>query len=193
MIWNRTASGKILARAAVVTALAMFCVLPARAGEAPPYLARAGLNLAAEAARIWAADAELVYLENDEEVDAGGTAARWGYLFNSASLGRARGYTIRDGEILEASDLDFDFEAPPLSGQWVDSDVALAAAEEKAGQEYRTKNAGRLDTMLLIRGAFHDGDPDASTWTLVYTSPDSPPLTVVVDARDGKVVRKWKG
>ena len=193
MIWIQALSGMRVEQAMVVTALLMFCALPTRAGEAPPYLARAGLDLATEAALIWAPDAQLVYLENDESVIAGGTAARWGYLFNSDSLGRARGYSIRDGEILEAHDLDFDFEAPPLPGQWVDSDVALAAAEEKVGRDYRTSNAGRLATMLLIRGAFHDGDPDASTWTLVYTSPGSPPLTVVVDARDGKVVRKWKG
>jgi hypothetical protein len=193
MTWYQAVAPIRMDQALVMTALLMFCALPTRAGEAPPYLARAGLDLATEAATVWAPDAELVYLENDEDVIAGGTAVRWGYLFNSKSLGRARGYTIRDGEILEAANLDFDFEAPPLPAVWVDSDVALAAAEDKAGRKYREANGGRLATMLLIRGAFHDGDPDASTWTLVYTSPGEPPLTVVVDARNGKVVRKWRG
>ena len=135
-----------------------------------PIAARAGLDLATEAAGIWAADADLVYVENDETVGGDGTAARWGYLFFSDSRGRARGYTIRDGKILEAADLDFELDAPPLATDWVDSDVALAAAEDKAGREYRPEHGGRLETMLLIRGAFHDGDPDASTWALVYTA-----------------------
>ncbi len=163
------------------------------AGDPVPFAARAGLDLAWEAANIWAADADLVYVENDEDVKDDGTAARWGYLFFSETRGRARGYTIRDGEILEAADLDFELDAPPLDTDWVDSGVALAAAEDKAGREYRTEHGGRLETMLLIRGAFHDGDPDASTWALVYTADGEPALTIVVDAADGKVVRKWKG
>ena len=163
------------------------------ADDPVPFAARAGLELAWEAAHIWATDADLIYVENDEEVGGDGTAARWGYLFFSETRGRARGYTIRDEEILEAADLDFELDAPPLDTDWVDSGVALAAAEEKAGREYRTEHAGRLETMLLIRGAFHDGDPDASTWALVYTADGQPALTIVVNAANGKVVRKWKG
>ena len=165
----------------------------ALAGDPQPYAARAGLDLAVEAARIWAADADLVYVENDETVGDAGTAQRWGYLFFSESRGGARGYTIRDGKILEAADLDFELGAPPLAADWVDSPVALAAAEDKAGRDYRLEHGGRLENMLLIRGAFHDGDPDASTWAVVYTADNQPALTVVVDAANGKVVRKWKG
>jgi hypothetical protein len=47
--------------------------------------------------------------------------------------------------------------------------------------------------MLLIRGAFHEKNPDRSTWTVVYTSDTEPNLLVVVDAEEGKVVRQWKG
>ena len=162
-------------------------------GDHQPFAARAGLDLASEAARIWAADADLVYVENDEALTMDGTAARWGYLFFSESRGQARGYTIRDGIILEAADLGFELDAPPLTLDWVDSGVALASAEKKAGREYRTAFDGRLESMLLIRGAFHEGDPDASTWALVYTADGEPALTVVVNAADGKVVRKWKG
>ncbi len=176
----------------LVTALSTL-VCSAGAGDHVPFAARAGLDLATEAAGIWAEDADLVYVENDEAVASNGTAVRWGYLFFSESRGRARGYTIRDGEILEAADLDFELDAPPLDADWVDSGVALAAAEEKAGRAYRTEHGGRLESMLLIRGAFHDGDPDASTWALVYTADGEPALTIVVDAHEGKVVRKWKG
>lgn len=180
-------------RISTLVAALLLLATSAMAGDPIPYPARAGLSLATEAAGIWADDADLVYVENDEAVGSDGTAARWGYLFFSASRGRARGYTIRDGEILEAADLDFELDAPPLAADWVDSGIALAAAEEKAGRDYRLEHGGQLATMLLIRGAFHDGDPDASTWAVVYTAEGAPALTIVVDAANGKVVRKWKG
>jgi hypothetical protein len=151
------------------------------------------VDLAGDAARTWAADARLVYVESDEDVDAAGTAVRWGYLFYSERRGKARGYSVRDGRIYEAADLGFDFDAPPLSGQWIDSAAALAAAEKKAGRAFRTEHGGRLNSMLLIRGAFHDDKPDATTWTLVYVSDTEPALFVVVDAAEGKVVRTWRG
>ena len=47
--------------------------------------------------------------------------------------------------------------------------------------------------MLLLRGAFEDGNPDQTTWTLIYTSPTAPSLFVVVDAVQGKVRRTWRG
>jgi hypothetical protein len=83
-----------------------------RAGNHPAYSALAGLDVARDAARTWSTDARLVYLENDEPVADDGTAVRWGYLFQSASRGKARGYSVRDGKILEAFDLGFDLDAP---------------------------------------------------------------------------------
>jgi hypothetical protein len=47
--------------------------------------------------------------------------------------------------------------------------------------------------MLLTRGIFHDGDPNRTTWTVVYTAPGKPSLFVVVDARTGDVRRTWRG
>jgi len=165
----------------------------ALADEAPPFTARQGLDLAQDAAGVWADDATLVYLENDEALSDAGTAARWGYLFYSAETGASRGYTLRDGKVLEAADLDFDFSAPPLPQQWLDSAAVLATAYEDAGREYCTEYHGRLTTMFLIRGAFHEKDPDRRTWAVIYTSANEPNLLVVVDAIEGKVVRKWKG
>ena len=174
----------------------LLCVLalPARAGEHARFGAAEGRDLAVSAAQAWAADARLVYLENDEPVDATGRAERWGYLFYSEDLDEARGYTLRDGEILEASDLEFGIEdPPPLADTWIDSGAALAAAEDKAGRKYRTEEAGHLSTMLLIRGAFYHKKPDLSTWTLLYESASAPALWVVVDASNGKVLRTWRG
>ncbi|HKW12979.1 MAG TPA: hypothetical protein VJS69_00695 [Candidatus Krumholzibacteria bacterium] len=159
----------------------------------PPFSARTGLDAAVNAAHTWADDAQLIYLENDEVVGPDGSAQRWGYLFYSENRGRARGYSIRDGKLDEASDLDFELDAPPVSDTWIDSGAALAAAEKKAGAKYCTENNGRLANMLLIRGAFHEQTPNATTWAVVYTSPSAPALFVVVDATKGDVVRMWRG
>lgn len=184
-----------ISRVVVATGLMLLaaCAGPVAAGERAPFAARAGLDLAADAAHSWAGDAALVYLENDEPLDASGAAERWGYLFYSPGQEKSRVYSLRQGKIVVAEYLEMRFEAPPLASDWIDSDAALAAAERGGGREFREKHAGRLGTMLLMRGAFADDDPDQTTWTLIYTAPDGPSLFIVVDASEGKVRRTWRG
>ncbi len=169
------------------------CVAPARAGDPVRFSARSGLDVAHNAAVSWAPDAQLVYLENDEMVGPDGTAVRWGYLFYSAVKAKARGYSVRDGKILEAADLAFDFEPAPVAEQWIDSHAARVAAETKAGAKYCQEFQGHLASMLLIRGAFHEKKPDATTWAIVYESKLQPPLFVIVDASNGDYVRTMMG
>lgn len=173
-------------------ALAALAAPPALAGP-PAFAARGGLELASAAAQAWSADAVLVYLENDEDLDDAGRATRWGYLFRSPSLERSRAWSVRGGKIAAAENLDMRFDAPPLAASWLDSDAALAAAEEGGGARFRKEHRGRLVTMLLMRGAFSEGDPDVTTWTFVYSAPGVPSLFVVVDAGTGKVQRTWRG
>jgi hypothetical protein len=188
---TRRASHPIALCAAV--AIAFLTPVPARAGEPAPFAAQAGLAIATSAARAWAADAVLVYVENDEELGPSGAAARWGYLFHSATGEQSRLYSVREGKIVVAENLAMKFDAPPLATTWLDSGAALAAAEQGAGGTFRAEHGGRPTTMLLMRGAFHGDDPDRTTWTLVYTAPSAPSLFVVVDATDGKVRRTWRG
>lgn len=166
---------------------------PAGARDPSPYPARLGLDVAAVAAQAWASDAALVYIENDESLDAAGGADRWGYLFYSEIEGRARVYSVRDGKVLAAEFLDIRIEAPPLASGWIDSGAALTIAERKAGLKFREEHQGEVSTMLLMRGVFNEKDPDQTTWTVVYTAPDVPSLFVVVDAIEGKVRRTWRG
>ena len=174
-----------------LAALLVAGVSPAR--EAAPYAARQGLDLATAAARAWSPDAVLVYLENDEALDPAGASPRWGYLFYSESQARARVWSVRAGRIAVAENLDMRFDAPPVSPDWLDSGVALAAAEKGGGAQFRQQSGGKLVTMLLMRGAFSEADPDVTTWTFVYSAPGAPSLFVVVDAADGKVQRTWRG
>lgn len=178
----------------VFTALALtLCLSTADAGPRPPVAARAGLEIATAGAQSWAQDAVLVYLENDENLDARGAAARWGYLFYSPSLQKARAYSVRDGRILVAENLGMKFEAPPVVAGWIDSGTAIEAAEREVGRAFKQQHGGRLTSMLLMRGAFDDDNPDHTTWTLIYTVPNAPSLFVVVDAAEGKVRRTWRG
>lgn len=196
---RRSLTRPLAARGDLARALAAACfvlgllAVPVRASDAPPFAARGGVELATAAALTWAEDATLVYVENDESLDAQGDAVRWGYLFYSASLEKSRGYSVRAGKIVVAEDLPMKFEAPPLAGDWIDSGAAIASAERSDGAEFRRKHGGRLSTMLLMRGAFAEGDPDETTWTLIYTAPGAPSLFVVVDASEGKVRRTWRG
>jgi hypothetical protein len=186
------ACGRRQAMAALVLALAMLAT-PVRAAEPVAREASAGLDLARAAATAWSADAVLVYLENDEPLDARGAASRWGYLFFSPGSKKSRGYSVCDGRILAALDLEMKLEPPGLAGAWIDSGAALERAEREAGRAYRRDHEGRLATMLLMRGAFDEQEPDRTTWTLIYTSPHAPSLFVVVDAVDGKVRKTWRG
>ncbi len=163
------------------------------AGKHRPFAAREGLACAQSAARSWAQDAALVYLENDEGLGDAGTAPRWGYLFYSPGLRKARGYSVREGRIVVAEDLGVKFEAPPVAGSWIDSEAALAAADAHGGREYCRAHQGRAGTMLLARGAFQQGSPDLTTWTIVYSSPTSASLFVVLDAAQGRICRTWRG
>lgn len=186
-----------IALAALVTALALAAPSPhgatARAGEHAPFAARHGLDLAGAAATSWSADAVLVYVENDDPVDDYGASSRWGYLFHSPSRGASRVYSVRAGKILVAEDLDMKFTAAPLPSGWIDSAQAFAIAEREGGYQFRTRHRGQLATMLLMRGAFSDEDPDATRWAVIYTSPDAPSLFLVIDAEDGSVRRTWRG
>jgi hypothetical protein len=181
-------------RVACAASLALaLLAAPAAAGRPAPAGAQAGLDLARAAAVAWAEDAELVYLENDEALDAGGAAARWGYLFVSPSRRAGRAWSVRDGRIVAAEDLAMRFEAPPLAAGWIDSGAAVEAAARAVRRELKGAPSAPPAAMLLMRGAFQDEDPDATTWTLVYQVPGAPSLFVMVDAADGRVRRTWRG
>ncbi len=177
-----------------VLLFALALVLPSGSrAEDVTVTARAGLEQAFDAARTWAPDAFLIYIENDEPVAALADATRWGYLFHSPVRGSSRAYSIENGEIKVAQDLDFTFDSPPLPGTWMDSTDALVAAENEAGREYREKTGGTVDSMFLVSGLLHPKNPEGATWAVFYTSPDQPSLWVVVDAETGGVVRTWRG
>src|SRR5262249_7510541 len=136
---------------ALATLLLVAAPHPCLAGHTP-FAARAGLEIATAAAQSWAQDATLVYLENDEDLDARGAAERWGYLFFSPATQKARAYSVRDGRIVTAENLDMSLEAPPIATGWIDSGTAIEAAEREVGKAFQRQSGSKLSTMLLMRG-----------------------------------------
>ena len=179
--------------ARLVPLLAMLLPLRGSADDQVGAAARAGLDIAVAAAHQWSPDAYLIYVENDEPIDARGNAGRWGYLFHSPGLKKSRVYSVRAGQIVVAEELAMKFEAPPIAGEWIDSDAVIRIADHGVAHPFRHENDGRLDTMMLLRGAVEADRPDRTTWMLVYTAPNVPALFVILDAADGKVLRLWRG
>lgn len=197
--WGERARRIELVRLEAAIALATVLLFAAHdraaAEGADAFSARAGLALAQEAAAAWAPDARLVYIENDEPLLADGRCERWGYLFSSKSLGRSRGYSLERDAIEVAEDLPFEFDAPPLPLEWLDSESALsrAVAEQGAAETPAGSERPALRTMFLVRGVLSLDEPDAAAWGIVYASSNPDQRLVVVDARSGKVVRTWRG
>jgi hypothetical protein len=172
----------------------LFASAPAVAGsDAAPVGAAQVRNLADDAARAWADDAELLYVENDADVDLQGSAQRWGYLYWSRERNASRVYSLRDGKIELAENPGVDLPSLPLERGWIDSPEAIQKAEDAGGRDYREKHAGRIESVVLVRGIFHEEHPERETWTVIYASDDSPSLWVVIDAESGDFVRKWEG
>lgn len=187
--WSRRRSRRI---APPVWLALLLLAAPAAARDDAPVHARAGLDLARAAAAAWSPDAVLVCVENDEPIDSHGASARWAFLFSSAERGASRVYSVRGGRIVHAEDVALEFEAPPITDDWMDSPAAHRAVDEGPARRFAFENDARLDTMLLLRGA---GAPDGSprtTWLFVYRAPNHPALFVVLDAADGRVLRTWR-
>jgi hypothetical protein len=191
---SRAASSRATWRvvAALGATLVAAVAAPAWSREIAPYAARAGLEEARRGARpgrrtpSWSTSRTTRRSMPAAQRIAGATSL-------SPRLDRARAYSIRDGRIVVAENLDIKLEPPRLAAEWIDSGAALAAAEDGGARAFREKEGGRLSTMLLMRGAFDDKLPDETTWMLVYTSPNAPSLYVVVEAVAGKVRRTWRG
>lgn len=165
------------------------CGAPLAAAEAPPATARGALPLALAAADAWADDARLVWVENDTAVDLEGRAATWGYLFYSPEKHSLRSWSVRDGAIVQARDHLVGAEAPGIDADWHDSAEPARRAWEQGGTEFCSAGGGGLQSLILVRGVF----AATSAWVAVFEAGTGPRLYVVVDARSGEVLKRWRG
>jgi hypothetical protein len=161
---------------------------PIAADPPAPGTARASLPRALAAADAWADDARLVWVENDAALDAEGRAAAWGYLFYSPEKHALRSWSVRGDAIVQARDHAISAEAPAVDPDWRDSAEPARIAWEQGGAEFCSAGGG-LQSLVLVRGVF----APASAWVAVFEAGAGPRLYVVVEARSGDVLKRWRG
>jgi hypothetical protein len=137
-------------------------------------------------------DARLIYVENDADLDQGGGAPRWGFLFRSDIADSWRAISVAGGEVAAAGPLSFPFAGPDLPPDWIDSGDAVRLADAAGGSAFCTTNGARLAHVVLGRGIFTswDGPP---TWTVVYRAADRSELAIVVNGADGSILNRFEG
>jgi hypothetical protein len=163
-------------------ALAVLAASPA-AGDT----ARSGLALAAAAADAWADDARAVWIENDAPLDTLGQADAWGYLYYSADKHAMRSWSVRAGEIVAAEDHAVVAAAPAVDPEWKDSDAIATAA--RAALEQPQAGMAQLESLVLVRGVF----AAETAWVAVFSAGTGPRLFLLLDARDGNLLKRWRG
>ena len=168
--------------------LASAVVLSSPATSEPTWpTARNSLAIASKAADVWVDDAHLVWIENDDDLDAQGHSRAWGYLFYSESLGAMRSWSVQQGKLQKPQDHSVRAAAPALDLQWIDSNAAVDLVWHQARKDAEVDWS--LVSLVLVRGVF-----DAQqTWVAVFDNGEGPRLHVVLRASNGDLLRRWRG
>ncbi len=148
------------------------------------------------AAQATAADAVLIVI-GPTEVNEHGKMHSWGYFFQSASLNNILQFVYEEDDKsvrrvtpirVEGLPLALHPDMTPIPTSWVDSDVALAAADANGGNDYRALSTGddyHVDMVLLPP---EDGGRSAlfkeATWLVGYTGKPGE-LQIPIDAATG--------
>jgi hypothetical protein len=158
-------------------------VVPGTAAAAPP-TAKEALSEAKARAAQWQADAALVSIGAD--VDKGGrvsTPVGWAYTFRSKAAHKDFDvYVTANRDIRKAEERKFPGVLPPIAGDWVDSDKAMAEAFAK----------GLPDSIVLhaTLAAHCPGVPKEPLCWEVLSLASKGQVTFVIDARSGKLLAK---
>jgi len=165
-------------------------VIDAVSGEvlSEPTTAAVAEGNALPVAQAWAADASLwMVAGNWNTVEPDGTTQWWICAYYSAQvdsfimvpvLGQIpQGYGGLGGWVPQDTLL--------ISSGWMDSDIAMAAAETSGGSTYRSTNQNVFVNASLSH--WYGVNPPATAWQINYNSSNAQPLFVVVDAFSGYV------
>jgi hypothetical protein len=113
--------------------------------------------------------------------DTTGRSYKWYYIYQSSSQQTYYELWWRAGRIVQQDSLKWTWMLGendlPITESWIDSDFALAIADERGGKEFRETNELATVEMFLTSS-------DHVTWAVRYRSQDDTVLNVYVDARD---------
>jgi hypothetical protein len=140
-------------------------------------------------AQSWAPDSKLwgIY-SHQSTVDSIGRAEMWMYIYYSSSLDSLHAVAVWGR--LPIFEGPTGWTAPDttiLPSGWLDSDVAVAVAENQGGTAYRNSNQDVFVEASLLHW-FQGPNPDLTIWRLVYTSSTTGTLEFLVNALTGTIV-----
>ncbi len=140
-------------------------------------------------AQSWAPDSKLwgIY-SHTSNVDSIGRAEMWMYIYYSSSLDSLHAVAVWGR--LPIFEGPTGWTAPDtitLPSGWLDSDAAIAVAENQGGAAYRNSNQDVFVQASLLRW-FQGPNPDLTIWRFVYTSSTTDTLEFLVNALTGTIV-----
>src|SRR5262245_3662303 len=115
-------------------------------------------------ARVWASDANLVYVESVQTPAPDGSANGWTYVFWSDETREARSFKVMRVEAPEESGLPFAFDPPAIEGGWIDAATALARARAAQAKLGRDLPNGELTRAALSRGLWGASAERRTSW-----------------------------
>ncbi len=164
-----------------VVGLLFLALIPFR-GFSAGTTARAGLELAQQAAKKWKADAMLVGVSTyGAAMD--GTAPKWTYTFFSSKTNQGYMVDIKDGKLVDSLEVRPHIK-DSVGVDFLDSNQIMEKAQ-KNGLQIK----GKPVMSLLVMGQA-TGRP-RTYWTVGGTFSEGE-VSVILDARDGSLLKREK-
>jgi len=154
-----------------------------------PTTAKSAEQKALPVAQAWASDAQLYMVAgNWESVDPQGRTSWWNCIYYSPQVDSFHAVYVW-------GKLPVDHEPLPwipgdtllLPSGWIDSDTAIAVAENAGGAAYRQTYPDAFVEAYVSRWAWGP-QPDKSVWRFMYTSSSPDTLEILVDALTGALI-----
>lgn len=138
-------------------------------------------------AKNWAADAVLVHVGFASPMPPDGTSSGWSYVFYSSSQGAYRVfYALATGPISSETISIRPPSNEALPDDWIDSDIATAAAEASGGSAYRSRNPGLIMGGTVSKNMLdYWGRPSQAVWRFGYASGTESTMFIFIDAVSG--------
>ena len=149
--------------------------------------ARHRLQDVEQEAKKWAADAVLVHVGFASPMPPEGTSSGWSYIFYSSSQSAYRVFYALSAGPISSETISI---RPPsneaLPDDWIDSDVATAAAEANGGSAYRSRNPDPIMGGTVSKNMLdYWGRPSQAVWRFGYASGTESTMFIFIDAASG--------
>jgi len=178
-------------RVRIWIAVVCLILIPSWAAAQFSGTARDWYDAAENQAHTWHSDADLLYmLGGGEDIHLAGEALIWSYIFDSDSddslymVVMSLGFPVYADEIFDTLTI-----VDPLPSNWIDSDAAIAVAEDNGGSDFR-QNTGS-DLIVASAGrSLYVPEFTRPVWMFMYTDTTQfgETILIYVDAVTGAYI-----